>query len=113
VYPQSTILRWRRLLRENLPSEIVRLGQSVSLRQALQPVIEVLQQTTSPADVVDIFKGMAEICSWPAPEETTKLGDPPSSVHGSSWSGASLEDDLVQESVGASKAADGHSDNGE
>ena len=28
------MLRWRRLLRENLPSEIVRLGQSISLRYA-------------------------------------------------------------------------------
>jgi hypothetical protein len=80
---------------------------------APQPVVEALQQTTSPADAVDIFIGMAEICSWPAPEKTTKLGDPPSSVHGSRWSGASLEDNMVQESVGASKAADGHNDNGE
>jgi len=62
-------------------------------------------------DAVNISKGMAEICSWPAPEKTTKLGDPPSSVHGSRWSGASLEDNLVQESVSASKAADGHNDN--
>jgi hypothetical protein len=62
---------------------------------------------------VDIFKGMAEICSWPAPKKTIKLGGRPSSVHGSRRSGASLEDDLVQESVGASKAADGHNDNGD
>ena len=78
-----------------------------------QPIVEILQQTTSRPDVVDIFKGMAEICSWPAPEKETKLGDPPSLVHGSRWSGASLEDDLIQESVSASKAADGHNDNGE
>jgi hypothetical protein len=63
---------------------------------APQPVVEALPQATSPVDAVDISKGMAEICSWPAPEKTTKLGDPPSSVHGSRWSGASLEDDLVQ-----------------
>jgi hypothetical protein len=74
---------------------------------APQPVVE------APVDAVNISKGMAEICSWPAPEKTTKLGVPPSSVHGSRWSGASLEDNLVQESVGASKAADGHNDNGE
>ena len=49
--------------------------------------------------------GMAETCSWPALNRTNKLGVPPSSVYGSRWSGASLEDDLVQESVGASKPA--------
>jgi hypothetical protein len=80
---------------------------------APQPVVEALQQTTSPVDAVGIFQGIAEIRSWPAPEKTNKLGVPLSSVHESRWSGASLEDDLVQESVGASKAADGHNDNGE
>jgi hypothetical protein len=64
-------------------------------------------------DAVDIFREMAEIYSWPAPEKTNKLDIPPSSVYESRWSGASLEDDLVQESVSASKAADSHNDNGE
>jgi hypothetical protein len=95
----------------NRPSWVIRkptLG-------APQPVVEALQQTTSSVDTVDISKRMAETRSWPAPapEKTTKLGNPPSSVHGSRWSSASLEDDLAQESVNASKAADSHNDNGE
>jgi hypothetical protein len=45
---------------------------------------------------------MAATCSWPAPEKTNKPGIPPGSVHGSRSSGTSLEDDLVQDSVGAS-----------
>jgi hypothetical protein len=56
---------------------------------------------------------MTEIRSWPAPEKTNKLSVPPSSVHELRWSGASLEDDLVQESVGASKVADGYNGEGE
>jgi hypothetical protein len=80
---------------------------------APQPIVEALQQTTSPVDAVDIFRGMAKTCSWPALNRTNKLGVPPSSVYGSRWSGASLEDDLVQDSVGASKPADGCNDNGE
>jgi hypothetical protein len=44
-------------------------------------------------DAVDIFRRMTAICSWPAL--------------------ASLEDDLIRDSVGDSKAADGHNDNGE
>jgi hypothetical protein len=53
---------------------------------APQPVVEALQQTTSPVDAVGIFQGIAEIRSWPAPEKTNKLGVPPSSVHESRWS---------------------------
>jgi hypothetical protein len=37
-----------------------------------------------------IFSG-----GWPALNRTNKLSVPPSSVHGSHWSGASLEDDLA------------------
>jgi hypothetical protein len=64
-------------------------------------------------DAVDIFRRMTAICSWPALEKTNKLGVSPGLVHGSRWPGASLEDDLIRDSVGDSKAADGHNDNGE
>jgi hypothetical protein len=61
---------------------------------APQPVVKALQQTTSPVDAVDIFRG-AEIYSWPAAEKINKLSIPPSSVDESRWSAVSLEDDLV------------------
>jgi hypothetical protein len=67
---------------------------------------------TSPVDAVDIFRGMAESCSWPTLNRTNKLGISLLIRIGLNGSGASLEDDLVQDSVGASKPANGRNNNG-
>jgi hypothetical protein len=72
VYPQSTILRSRKSPFRSRPSWAIRKPAPGTP----QPIVEALQQTTSPVDAVDIFRGMAETCSWPALNGTNKLGIP-------------------------------------
>jgi hypothetical protein len=95
----------------NVPAEADRPSWAIRKPTpgVLQPSVKPVQQPTALGDAIDISTKMAEICSWPALD---KHDVPQSAVHGFSWSGLSLEDDLVHDSVGSNNLADSHNDNG-
>jgi hypothetical protein len=87
------------------------LGQFVSPRQMFPACHRTPSATDGPRGTRSTsLSRWPEIYSWPALNRTNKLGVPPNAVHRSCWSGVSLEDDLVHDSVSSNKPA--HSHNG-